>query len=1121
MKNLKQVLALGMAFSLTMSTMAGAAFTDSADIKATEAVNMLSALGVIKGYEDGSFKPEGTVTRAEAAKMIFTIRNGGNDDASAWAGTATSFTDLAGYGWAEGYIKYCQSMGIIAGKSATSFDPGAQVTGVELAKMVLVTLGYNAETAGLTGATWANKTLGLAGENGLLDDVSSNLASGLPRQYAAQLLYNGVNADVVTYENGQYQKVETTKTEWVTSPDGKTTQAVQVTTNKTLGNVYMSLETTTVTLNSVSYDSAKNTYTLNTTGGSYTKVTEDYSSLVGQKVNVLHKKGATDSVYGVYADEDVTVVETVAGKLEAVTGKNAIKVDGKEYNTSKAIGDILVYEFNSNVGLVGDTNKQPAESTDKYAYTDAKNLNALIGLDKADAYTVKLIDNNGDSKIDLAVVYPFVVTQVTYAGSTSVTVKNSTYGNKELSEITVYDGIAKDDIVKVTATTNAGDKKYKYEKLEVVTGEVTATRDGGKEGQINGNWYKAADSSVVIDTVKFVAGDKVDIAVVGEYAYNYKISESSATVENLVYVDQAEYKNSGIDTGLTAKIYMTDGTSKVVTISKYDNTTPSSQADEGKIENKVFTYTMDGSKYELKKLSDTKGEENKLGYKGIADVTSGDSAYEKKLLTTNKGKVKIADDAVLFLESKKGEGDVKVVTGKDVNAWGDNAVKLTSGQVAYTESNGFMYAKAGCLVIDSDIPAASGDMGYGYLTEAPSEIKVDNTKYIQFNVWTKDGAKTIRAKEADITDKDNIKKGGFIKYNSGDGTTVTKVEEITTSGAVTAYAGGTEIVVKNENGTTIANFDNKLADDATIVYVDTKNTKGVEGGSIQLASDAEASGYKIANVMYVLSSDNKKIVALFVDTNNDLEKVPNQTTTTVEQGKVDKAIAGIAGTETVELSKTALKSAFTTTTINNLTDTGDYTFSVAVNSASAGKASKAEISANAIKVTPDTTDDNTFADKEEIKIDVTATSKKDGKVTATKTVVITVNEKSADVPTASITDGSSMISGAKIAAKTTGKVKAGSTVEYVITIPNQTTATGAAKITVSAGASFNAVTDSEVSISGDTTNVTKASDSNGTVNVAATQTTTETTITYTLTVADTALDAGTTLTAPTFTVANQ
>ena len=68
MKNLKKVLALVLAFACAFTMFAGAAFTDSADIKATEAVDMLTALGVIDGFEDGSFQPNGTVTRAQRQK---------------------------------------------------------------------------------------------------------------------------------------------------------------------------------------------------------------------------------------------------------------------------------------------------------------------------------------------------------------------------------------------------------------------------------------------------------------------------------------------------------------------------------------------------------------------------------------------------------------------------------------------------------------------------------------------------------------------------------------------------------------------------------------------------------------------------------------------------------------------------------------------------------------------------------------------------------------------------------------------------------------------------------------------------------------------------------------------
>ena len=141
MKNLKKILALVLAFACAFTMFAGAAFTDQADIKVdAEVVDTLVSLGVINGYTDGSFKPNDTVTRAEMAKMIYVLRTG-NSDASAYNNDKTTFTDINGH-WARGYVKYCQSLGIIAGQSATTFAPDQTVTAQEAAKMLLVTLGY-------------------------------------------------------------------------------------------------------------------------------------------------------------------------------------------------------------------------------------------------------------------------------------------------------------------------------------------------------------------------------------------------------------------------------------------------------------------------------------------------------------------------------------------------------------------------------------------------------------------------------------------------------------------------------------------------------------------------------------------------------------------------------------------------------------------------------------------------------------------------------------------------------------------------------------------------------------------------------------------------------------------
>ena len=155
MKKLKRIAVLTLAAACAATVCAGAAFTDQSDIKVdSRVIDTLVEKNVIKGYENGSFQPNKTVSRAEMAKMMFVLRTG-SDDASYYAKEMTdTFSDVTGT-WASGYIKYCQAYGIVSGKTADRFDPDAAVTTTEAAKMLLVNAGHDVIKDGLTGASWA------------------------------------------------------------------------------------------------------------------------------------------------------------------------------------------------------------------------------------------------------------------------------------------------------------------------------------------------------------------------------------------------------------------------------------------------------------------------------------------------------------------------------------------------------------------------------------------------------------------------------------------------------------------------------------------------------------------------------------------------------------------------------------------------------------------------------------------------------------------------------------------------------------------------------------------------------------------------------------------------------
>lgn len=181
-----------LAFLLLVCLLSGAAlaagYTDQADIDCAEAVAKLSEMGVLQGDPDGAFRPDDTLTRAEAVKMLFALEHG-TDDASSYADVETTFTDLI-YDWYQGYIKWAWQAEIIAGHSAEIFAPEGQLTCAELAKMLLVFYGEDAGQ--LTGTDWEETAMALAREKGYLADIPFAAGEAITRQWAAQMIFQAI-----------------------------------------------------------------------------------------------------------------------------------------------------------------------------------------------------------------------------------------------------------------------------------------------------------------------------------------------------------------------------------------------------------------------------------------------------------------------------------------------------------------------------------------------------------------------------------------------------------------------------------------------------------------------------------------------------------------------------------------------------------------------------------------------------------------------------------------------------------------------------------------------------------------------------------------------------------------
>ena len=188
-------LALLLIFSITaaptgqMTSYAG--YNDSGSIAYTEAVEALSELGVLAGYEDNTFRPERNVTRAEASKIICYILIG-TEEADALKKAPTSFDDVAQTHWANPFIEYCASKGIITGYGDGRFGPGDNVTAAQMAKMLLTAIGYGAQGE-FEGVSWMRNTVDKAQAKGieiLTKTGAGDFSAPATREQIAQYTYN-------------------------------------------------------------------------------------------------------------------------------------------------------------------------------------------------------------------------------------------------------------------------------------------------------------------------------------------------------------------------------------------------------------------------------------------------------------------------------------------------------------------------------------------------------------------------------------------------------------------------------------------------------------------------------------------------------------------------------------------------------------------------------------------------------------------------------------------------------------------------------------------------------------------------------------------------------------------
>lgn len=821
MRNLKRALSLAMASIMVLGMMvvgAGAVsyddFSDKDKIVNDDAVSMLVELNVINGKDDGSFDPEGIVTRAEMAKMICVVLNGGKDPSLGNVSNYT-YTDTVGH-WAAAYIEYCTTLGIVAGDGTGKFNPSNTVTGAEAAKMLLVALGFKSEIEGFTGANWAVNVNVRANQKGLFDELSINPSEGLTRDNAAQMVWNALDAGVVSYD---YTLI-TDGSSITSSPTLIDNESKTLLTDKfkvaKLEGVIVANENATSTGTAVEKEDV--TVLLLTSddadskqdeGDTITLKTATAANLLGKSVTMFAKdwkNGAYQTVLGNPVVSSDNMIATISEDSDADDVKDALKDAGIK-EVSKAV---LVQNF------IRATDEDDKELTISGMADVAK----LTG----NGIEVTVISNDNDNKADFVIVTKMIAGKVSAYnakgndGDGYITVtalltdiaKADQIAGAEFADVKGSEDLAKDDIV---LYYRVGDTFY-AEKADSVNVTVTSTK-GDDQIKDGSNTYKASalsskyddDNNTVLTTA--VEPDDEVTLYLDNFGYVVYTDAVTAADEYMFITGSDASVKSGFES-LTIKGVLSDGTEVTASVNKIDSkklssafeglsgtTAEKEEAAQKLVNNKIVTYTKTGEKYNITVKENTKITQIEKNKASLGGAT--------------------ANSKTIFVIGDKND-NYKVYTGIA------NVPDVTSSSL-------YCYAKSGVakFVVALNATTSDGDTNGIYILGKTASAK-------------KDGDDTIYVVEAYVNDEyvAELELDGYAKVD-GKLPAITRgyYKGVSTSGGNTVDWDDIKKTTP-DSGSAVTDFGDGIINngkgaltydkDTTVIIVD--GTKHIEGGDI-------------------------------------------------------------------------------------------------------------------------------------------------------------------------------------------------------------------------------------------------------------------------------------------------
>ena len=827
-KFLSLVLALVMTMSLVTVSAGAKDFTDGSEITYKEAVDVISALGVVDGYSDGDFRPDDVLTRGAAAKIICNLILGPTT-ASALAASTAPFKDVPVTNTFAGYITYCSQQGIISGYADGTFRPTGTLSGNAFMKMLLGALGYDSSIEGYTGPNWQVSVIKQASGIGLDDGNDEFVGSqAVTRQEAALYAFNMLQATMVEYDK----------------KDTIVVGGVEITSTSTRKEVENPIEKD----NTIEKDEKM-------------QFAERYFDDLQKAPGEADDFGRPSNIWTLKSDE----IGTYAN-MDQLVGTYTAKVSKSD--VYEAVGRTVYNDLTdgkSDLTVWFDGVETPVKTADVEDYVERNNTGAVNNTANGDLTEIYVDDDTNDVTIVTVRTYVFQAASDydTRKETVSLTTDSSKYDTDitldsrtlDVDDFANITDLKADDYVLVTAVNNNSRYEVKsIDKAEVVNGTVEGYKDGSNV-TMGGTKYEYSATADNIKKTSYNVGREASL-VLDSYGYVIAVDES-VVLSDYVYI--AEFGSSSGMTSTSralANAIFPDGTTDEIVVDKaYDKkageqvSSKSTIARWGTDADQIgwFTYSKNSADEYTLYAVESKYDEEIASYSGKGTVSENSKVapFENDSNSTTKADLSLANDETIVIVSDKND-DLYVYTGvKNFPAIELTDFSSEAAVSALVRDNGY----AALIYIDIDGDATiSGEQETTLvyvLSYDGRYVTTDNEVYHQYTVLNGDEEEDIVADNKITSDNDYYGVAHYLTRNS-DGQ-LTDFQAATAGGSVIADTDKTSAISQSA-GTLTINGSRYLVTEDTAITLVTVGDLGDDRDASIMNKDEDADYEVAANI---------------------------------------------------------------------------------------------------------------------------------------------------------------------------------------------------------------------------------------------------------------------------------